>query len=89
MVTCWERADLLALLYVMFLVFVTFPYGVLGQVWYFIVSNLDFCLSITLYIVNNGQFKGNVTPLQYELASDAINFLTLNSIGDEIYHAHQ
>ena len=34
-VTCKERADLLALLYVMFpCVFVTCPYGALGQVWY-------------------------------------------------------
>ena len=34
-VTCWERADLLALLYVLFsCVVVTFPYGVLGQVRY-------------------------------------------------------
>ena len=34
-ITCWERADLLALLRVMFsCVFVTFPYGDLGQVWY-------------------------------------------------------
>ena len=32
----WERADLLALLYVMFSYsFVTFPYGVLGQEFYF------------------------------------------------------
>ena len=38
LVTCWERADLLALLYVMFSCdFVTFPYGVLGQVRYLIV----------------------------------------------------
>ena len=38
-VVCWERVDLLALLYVMFpSVFVTFPYGVLGQVQYLIVS---------------------------------------------------
>ena len=44
-VTCWERADLLALLYVMFsCVVVTFPYGVLGQVWYLIVSIPDLCL---------------------------------------------
>ena len=28
-VTCWERADLLALLYVMFYYFVTFPCGVM------------------------------------------------------------
>ena len=34
-VTCWERADLLALLYVTFsCVFIAFPHGVLGQVWY-------------------------------------------------------
>ena len=40
MITCLERADILALLCEMFLVFfVTFPYGVLGQeVWYLIVS---------------------------------------------------
>ena len=41
-VTCWERADLLALLYVMFsCVFVTFPHAVLDQVWYLIVSIPD------------------------------------------------
>ena len=43
--TCWERADLLALLYVVFFcVFVALPYGVLGQVWYLIVSIPDNCL---------------------------------------------
>ena len=43
-VTCLERADLFALLCVMFsCVFVTFPYGVLGQVWYLIVS-IPVCL---------------------------------------------
>ena len=44
-VTCWERADLLALLYVKFsCAFVTFPYGVLGEVWYLFVSIPDLCL---------------------------------------------
>ena len=48
-VTCWKRADLLALLYVMFssvfvTFFVTFPYAVLGQICYFIVSIPDLCL---------------------------------------------
>ena len=44
-VTCWEMANLLALLYVMFsCVFVTFPCGILGQVWYLIVSIPDLCL---------------------------------------------
>ena len=44
-VTCWERANFLALLYVKFAcVFVTFPFGVLGLVWYLIVSIPDLCL---------------------------------------------
>ena len=45
MVTCWERAILFALLYVMLsCVFVTFPSRVLVQVWYLIVSIPDICL---------------------------------------------
>ena len=44
-VTCLERVDFLALLYVMFLcVFVTFPYGTLAQVWYLVVLIPDLCL---------------------------------------------
>ena len=44
-VTCWERANLMTLLYVMFsCVFVTFPCGDLGQVWYLNVSISDLCL---------------------------------------------
>ena len=44
-VTCLERVGLLALLFVMFsCVFVTFPCGVHGQVWYLIVSIPDLCL---------------------------------------------
>ena len=52
-VTCWERADLLALLCVVFsCVFVTFPYGFLGQVWwYLIVLILDLCLLPYFYSV--------------------------------------
>ena len=43
-VTCWEMANILALLYVMFsCVFVTFPCGVLGQMWYLIVLIPDLC----------------------------------------------
>ena len=40
-----EMADLLDLLYVMCsCVFVTFPYDVLGQVWYLIVYIPDLCI---------------------------------------------
>ena len=44
-VTCRERPDLLARLYGKFsCVNVTFPCGVLGQVWYLIASISDLCL---------------------------------------------
>ena len=46
-ITCWEKADLLALLCVVFsYVFVSFPYGVPGQVLYLIVSISDLCLPL-------------------------------------------
>ena len=39
------KANLLELLFVMFsCVFVTFPYGVIGQVWYMSVLIPDLCL---------------------------------------------
>ena len=42
-VTCWERADLLALVCGVYCEFVTFPIGILGQVLYLIVSIPDLC----------------------------------------------
>ena len=53
-VTCWEKAGILALLYVMFsCVFVAFPYGVLGQVCYFIVSIPDLCLlALNIFVLD-------------------------------------
>ena len=42
-VTCWERADLLALVCDVKLCFVTYPCGILGQVWYLIVLIPDLC----------------------------------------------
>ena len=51
MVTCWERDGLLAILYVMFYcVFVTFPCGVLSQVWYLIALIPDLCLLTYFYM---------------------------------------
>ena len=43
-VTCWERADLLALVGGVYCIFVTFPCGILDQVWYLIVSFSDVSL---------------------------------------------
>ena len=46
----WERADLLALLCVMFsCVFVTSPYGVWGQLWGLIVPISDICFLFYCY----------------------------------------
>ena len=42
-VTCWEKADLLALVGDVYCIFVTFPCGILGQVWYLIVFIPDHC----------------------------------------------
>ena len=42
-VTCWERADLLALVCDVYCVVVTFPCGILGQVWYLLISFTDLC----------------------------------------------
>ena len=42
-VTCWEGDYLLALICDVLLCFVTFPCGILGQVWLLIVSILDPC----------------------------------------------
>ena len=42
-VTCLEWADLLALVGDVYCMSVTFPCGILGQVWYLIVSFPDLC----------------------------------------------
>ena len=47
LVTCWESADLLALVGDVYYFFVTFPSGILGQVWYLIVSFPDLCRRFT------------------------------------------
>ena len=42
-VTCCDRADLLALVGDVYCSFVTFPCGILCRVWYLIVSFPDLC----------------------------------------------
>ena len=48
-VTCWERADLLALVCGVLLRVCHFPIGILGQVWYSIVLIPDLCTLTYLY----------------------------------------
>ena len=49
-VTCWERADLMALVSDCSLWVCYFPIGILGQVWYLIVSIPDPCPLSYLYL---------------------------------------
>ena len=52
LVVCWERPDLFALLYAMFYcAYVTFTYGVLGQIWYFIPDLCPFSCFVSIYTI--------------------------------------
>ena len=65
-VTCWERANLLALLYVMFsCVFVTFLCGVLGQVCYLVVSIPNLCL-LSYFVESRGLLSDSTCVLKAE-----------------------
>ena len=55
-VTCWERADLLALFGEVCYIFVTFPCGFLGQAWYLIVSFPDLC-HLSYFETNGSMIK--------------------------------
>ena len=56
-VTCWERADFL---FVMFnCVFVTFPCGILGQMWYLIVLISDLCRLLVMKKLKIGRENSN------------------------------
>ena len=49
-VTCWEKADLLALVCSVKLRVCHFPVGILGQLWYLIVSIPDLCI-LTHFVI--------------------------------------
>ena len=49
-VTCWERADPLALVCGVELCVCHFPIGIMGQVWYLIVSIPDLC-TLTYFVI--------------------------------------
>ena len=49
-VTCRERVDLLALVCDVYCDFVTFAFGILGKVWYLIVSIPDLCCLFYFYL---------------------------------------
>ena len=63
-VTCWERADLLALAGDVYCIFVTFPCGILCQAWYLIVSFPDLCL-LSYFSTLNEAFKPPIIKLYF------------------------
>ena len=66
-VTCGEIAELLALLYMMFCVFVGFPCCVLVKVWYLIISIPDLCLLLTFYYTYPSVFHKTDLGFQHAL----------------------
>ena len=71
MVTYWESAKLSNLMYVMLSsVLDLFPCGVLGQVWYLIVSIPDLCL-LTYYVQQGSVFSRRRTD--YIMIHNALN----------------
>ena len=88
MVTCWERADLLALLYRMFsCVFVTFPYGILGQVWYLIESIPDLCL-LPYYYTDRSLLCLHLWSIPGEKDGGEILGLNKSMVGGIVFHKH-
>ena len=85
--TCWEKADLLALVCDVYCDFITFPYSILRQVWYLIVSIPDHsCLS---YYENKGdQFINRIVAIdetwlhiyELELKSESSKWHTPSSL---------
>ena len=80
-VTCLERADLLALV----CVFVTFPCGTLGQVWYLIESIHDLChLQTLLILFIHGRIqKGTEVPDHPSLENHKLLLCFLRNTGPD------
>ena len=55
-VTCWERADLLAIVCGVLLLVCHFPIGILGQVWYLISSSNYREVDINVYNPQNDYY---------------------------------
>ena len=56
-VTCWERADLLALVCGVYCELVTFSLVFQGQVWYLIVSIPDLCTLTYFWCMKRDSYK--------------------------------
>ena len=87
-VTCWERADLLALVCGGLLWVCHFHIDILGQLWYLIVSIPDLCTHTYFSKDNNSKNKnnfvmfspGNLLIIFYQLTK--IGATSCNSLSD-------
>ena len=66
-VACWESADLLAIVCDKKSCFVTFPCGILDQVWYLIVSIPDLCRLSYFHMRTNIKLKKKTTLVFHNL----------------------
>ena len=55
-VTCWERADLFAFVCGVWLCVCYIHIGILGQVWYLIVSIPDLC-TLTYFVLSSDRIQ--------------------------------
>ena len=81
MVTCWDRAEFLALVGDVDCIFVTLPCNVLGQVWYLIVPFPDLCRLSYLDIKDNKRKRALLLHYSGEQANDI--FDTLPDTGND------
>ena len=70
-VTCWERTDLLALVCGVYLMVCHFPIGILGRVWYLIVSIPDLC-TLTYFVFSSK----SLLSFQREMAQPMLSMAT-------------
>ena len=86
-VTCWERADLLALVWDVYCDFVTFSFGILGQVWYLIVLIPDPCCLSYFNIPINSYCQVHVPVYWYPEWKELNGMIWKESIFNLTYQA--
>ena len=83
---CWKRAGLLALLCVMLsFVLFTFPYGVLGQMWYLIEPMPEFFLLLYFKCIYHNLVLYLLFLFQAVCASKSAKLIEIESQAEQIF----
>ena len=89
-VTCWERADLLALVGYVYCIFVTFLCCVLGQAWYLIIFLIFTVLLVSLVHMNRdckAIFVSDMSVFPYYFDSNVLaRFIILYNFPRKRFH---